>query len=174
MKVKDLMIPVDDYKTVKIDTNLGEVATLLSNSEHRDVVVVNEAGDLEGVLTMTDILIAMEPNYKKLSQKELASDVLSNRYVADLFKEFNLWGDTLGEVCKKAVKINVSNAMYVPTKGEYMNEEDDLEQAIHRYITGIHQPIIVKNNGTITGVLRLSDVFKTISERMVTCVQNES
>ena len=174
MKVKDLMIPVGDYKSVATDATLSTVAAVLADSEHRDVFVVNATGDLEGVLTMTDILVALEPNYKKLGQKDLDSDILSNRYVADLFKEFGLWGNTLDELCKKAVATSAADVMYVPSDEEYMNEEDDLEQAIHRYIVGTHQPIFVKSNGTVTGVIRLSDIFNEIKDRMASCALDEA
>lgn len=169
MKVKDLMIPVGDYKTISAQDSLGEAVALLSDSSHRDLMVVNADGNLEGVLTITDILIALEPNYKKLGKKDLDSDILSNRYVADLFKEFNLWSDTLEKLCKTGCTVKVADAMYVPATNEYLSEEDDLEQGIHRYIVGFHQPIIVRSNGDITGVLRLSDVFDEIKKRMLAC-----
>ncbi|QJB57270.1 CBS domain-containing protein [Pseudodesulfovibrio sp. zrk46] len=169
MKIKDLMTPVSEYKTVTTTATFADVAAALSESSHRDVIVVNEDGDLVGILTMTDILVAMEPNYKKLGKKDLDSDILSNRYVADLFKEYGLWVDPLNELCKKGAKVLVSDAMYVPDESEYLNEEDDLGHGIHRYIVGVHQPLLVRSNGTITGVLRLSDVFEEIKTRMVTC-----
>ncbi len=53
---------------------------------------------------------------------------------------------------------------------EYLNEEDELGHAMHRYIVGMHQPLLVRNNGTITGVLRLSDIFDEVKNRMLTCV----
>lgn len=173
MKVKDLMIPVGEYKTVGADAKLSDIAELLGTGGHRDVIVVNADGDLEGVLTMTDILAALEPNYKKVGRKELATDVLTSRYVTDLFKQYDLWGDTLGELCKKAIDSSVGDVMYVPTEDEYIKEEDELAHAIHRYIVGTHQPLFVKSNGTITGLLRLSDIFEEIKTRMAACVLDE-
>lgn len=169
MKVKDLMIPVSEYKTVGLDATFSEVAAALSESTHRDVIVVNENGNLEGVVTMTDILVALEPNYKKLGKKDLDSDILSNRYVADLFKEFDLWADPLTELCKRGATIKASEAMYTPADDEYINEEDELAHGIHKYIVGAHQPLIVRSNGTITGILRLSDIFNEVKNRMLAC-----
>lgn len=173
MKVKDLMIPVGEYKTVGADAKLSDVAELLGAGGHRDVIVVNADGDLEGVLTMTDILAALEPNYKKVGRKELATDVLTSRYVTDLFKQYDLWGDPLNALCKKAIDSRVGDVMYVPAADEYLSEEDDLAHAIHRYIVGTHQPLFVKSNGTITGLLRLSDIFEEIKTRMSACVLDE-
>jgi len=173
MQVKDLMIPVGEYKTVGADASLSEVAGVLANSEHRDVLVVNDDGDLEGVITMTDILMALEPNYKKLSQKDLDSDILSNRYVADLFKEFDLWADPLEAVCEKSASILAGEVMHIPSEGEYLQEDEELEYGIHRYIAGVHQPILVRSNGTIVGVLRLSDIFDEIKAQMLVCVEKK-
>lgn len=169
MKVKDLMIPVGEYRTVSENATFGEVASVLLDSGHRDVLVVDDSGNLAGVLTMTDILVALEPNYKKLGKKDLGSDTLSNRYVADIFKEFDLWGDTLSQLCKKSGTTKASEAMYVPLEAEYLNAEDPLEHAIHRYIMGVHQPLLVRSNGTITGVLRLGDIFEQVTKRMIAC-----
>lgn len=170
MKVKDLMIPVGEYKMVGKDATLADVANVLNESGHRDVFVVDDNGDLEGVLTMTDILVALEPNYKKLNNNDLDTDVLSRRYVADLFKEYNLWGDSLHEICKRGISIKAGEAMHIPAKGEYLNEDDNIDQAMHRYIVGAHQPIFVRANGTITGVIRLNDVFNEVKNRMLACV----
>ena len=169
MKIKELMIPVDEYRTVGVDATFGTVAAALVDSGHRDVIVVDHDGNLAGVLTMTDILVALEPNYKKLGKKDLSSDTLSNRYVADIFKEFDLWSDTLGKICQQGSSTKVAQAMYVPADAEYLNEDDALEHAIHRLIVGTHQPLLVRKNGVITGVLRLSDVFEEITKRMLAC-----
>ena len=169
MKVKELMIPVGEYRTVGVDATFSEVATALVDSGHRDVLVLDGKGDLAGVLTMTDILVALEPNYKKLGKKDLDSDTLSNRYVADLFKEFDLWSDTLSKLCQQGASVKASEAMYAPADAEYLNEDDSLEHAIHRYIVGTHQPLLVRSNGTITGVLRLGDIFEEITKRMIAC-----
>jgi CBS domain-containing protein len=169
MKVKDLMTPVGEYSTFGADTTLSHIVVSLSKSAHRDVLIIDDDGNLMGILTTTDILSALEPNYKKLKTKNLGGETLTHKYVADVFKEFGLWADTLGELCKKGCDISVSNAMYVPEDEEYLDENDDLEHGVHNYIMGVHQPIIVRKNGKVTGVLRLNDVFEEIKKRIIAC-----
>lgn len=171
MKVKELMVSVDEYATVGADASLSDVAAVLAGSNHRDVFVINGEGNLVGVINMTDILMALEPNYKKLSRKELDTDILSSRYVADLFKNYGLWSDPLTDLCKNGVDLKAETVMYVPDEGEYINEDDDLAQGFHRYIAGVHQPVLVRSNGTIVGVLRLSDLFNEVKTRMMTCAE---
>lgn len=170
MKIKDLMTPVSEYTTVGPDASFAEVAAAMCNGSHQDVIVVDGNGDLVGLVTMTDVLGALEPNYKRLSKKHLDSDTLTRRYVADLFKEFGLWDDPLTELCKRGVSLKASEAMHVPAEAEYVNEEDNLAHAMHRYIVGVHQPLVVRNNGTITGILRLQDIFDEVKNRMLSCV----
>ena len=169
MKVKDLMIPISDYKSVKTTASFAEVASILTESEHRDVLVTNEEGKFEGVLTMSDIILALEPNYKKLGQKDLQSDILSNRFVADIFKEFDLWSNTLSDLCKAGCEKKVTEAMHTPDNTEYIDVNEELEHGVHRYIIGTHQPLIVRDNGNVVGVLRLSDIFDEIKKRMLAC-----
>ena len=169
MKVKDLMTPIGDYKTLGIDALLGDAAVLLTEAAHRDIVIVDAKGAFAGILTMTDVLMALEPNYKKLGKKDLDSDVLSNRFVADIFKEFDLWSDTLADMCEKGCAIAVADAMYVPDKEEYLDEEANLEHGVHNYIVGTHQPLVVRSNGQVVGLLRMADVFEEIIQRMNAC-----
>ena len=169
MKVKELMTPLSEYSTFGMDAKLSDIVISLSESKHRDVLIINENGNLKGVLTMTDILGTLEPNYKKLNTRDKDRDTLTNKYVADIFKEFGLWSASLNELCKNGCSTSVTKAMHVPEKEEYLDEEDDLEHGLHNYIVGVHQPLIVRKNGKITGTLRLTDVFDEVRKRMVAC-----
>ena len=169
MKVKELMTSVSEYMTFEKNATLSDVVVSLAESKHRDVLVVNDSGDLEGILTMTDILGAIEPSYKKLQAKDLDKDTLTNRYVADIFKEFGLWADTLEDLCKKGCSLTVADVMHTLKNEEFLNEDDALENGVHHYIMGAHQPLIVRKNGEVTGILRLNDVVEEIQRRMVAC-----
>ena len=169
MKVKELMIPVADYQTLGEDATLGDVAAALTASKHRDILVVDAAGSFVGVLTMADVILALEPNYKKLSKKGLDTDILSNRLVAEQFKEFNLWGDSLTNICSKGVGIKATDAMHVPEDAHYIDGDSDVEHGVHMYMVGTPQPLIVRSNGNVIGVLRMSDVFAEIVNRMNAC-----
>lgn len=173
MKVKDLMIPVADYLTLGTDANLGDAAAIMVAGKHRDVLVVDGKGAFVGVLTMTDVITALEPNYKKLSGKDLATDVLSKRFVAEQFKEFNLWADTLTNICSRGVEVKVTDAMHVPADNQYISQDSDLEHGLHMYMVGTPQPLIVRDNGNVTGVLRMSDIFNELINHMNACVLND-
>jgi predicted transcriptional regulator len=58
--------------------------------------------------------------------------------------------------------------MHIPEKMEYIKETATLEKALHLFVMGVHQPLIVKNkNSKITGVLRFGDVYEAVRQRLL-------
>lgn len=180
MKVKELMIPVEQYVTVGEDATLLDVFLALNTDlkaknhirqhAHRDVLVLDATGKLLGKVTMVDIFQALEPTYKRITNGRVHHEVLTGEYVASVFREFDLWSDSLDELCERGTESNVVDVMHLPQEVEYVNEDADLERAIHRYVMGVHQPLLVRDeNGKVTGVLRFGDVFEEVRTRMLAC-----
>jgi hypothetical protein len=59
--------------------------------------------------------------------------------------------------------------MHVPGEADYISEADSIELALHKYVMGVHQPLIVKKKDTVAGVLRFGDVFEVIRKAMLSC-----
>ena len=169
MKIKDLMTPVSDYQTLGLGASMGEIVDALHEGKHRDILIVDDSGAFAGIVTMADIIITLEPNYKKLNKRGIDSDTLSNRFVAEQFKEFNLWSNTLTALCNKSIDLTAQEVMHVPAETHYVNDEAELEHGVHLYVIGAPQPLIVRSNGNVVGVLRMADVFDAIINRMSTC-----
>ena len=174
IQVKKIMIPISDYVTVQKENNLVEVLQLLEKTRtsdrghaHRDAIVVDAKGVFIGTVTMIDVFRALEPNYKKVSKhKEMGT--LTAEFVMKAAKEFNLWLEPTETICERGSRLTVSDVMYTPEKMEYISETDTLEKAMHFYVMGIHQPLIVKNSeGKVTGVLRFGDVFESVRQRLL-------
>jgi Mg2+/Co2+ transporter CorC len=169
MKVKELMTPVDEYTSLDRDALIGDAVVALATSRHRDILVTDADGSMAGILTMTDLLATLEPSYKRLQAHEEDGETLTNKYVSDIFKEFGLWSDSLDALCTRCVDIRLGDAMYVPAETEFLDEEDSIEHGVHHYITGAHQPLIVRRGREVTGLLRLADVFEEIKKRITSC-----
>ena len=73
------------------------------------------------------------------------------------------------DVCQRGSKVTVADAMHIPEKSEYIQENDSLEKALSLFVMGVHQPLIVKNGDTVTGVLRFGDIFEVIREGLLRC-----
>jgi CBS domain containing-hemolysin-like protein len=86
-----------------------------------------------------------------------------------MLKEYHLWEEPLDNICKKAAKIIVKTIMYAPTEGEYVREDATLEEAIHQLVMGRHQSLLVTTGKDIVGILRLTDVFREIANRISEC-----
>ena len=75
---------------------------------------------------------------------------VSDKLTDDARKEFDLWADTLPNLCKEGCNTKVAEAMYTPAEDEFVGEDDNLENGIHRYIMSAHQPLIVRSNGVLS------------------------
>ena len=73
------------------------------------------------------------------------------------------------DVCQRGRKVTVADAMHIPEKSESVQENDSLEKALSLFDMGVHQPLIVQNGDTVTGVLRFGDIFEVIREGLLRC-----
>lgn len=174
--VKDIMIPISDYVTVQKEDSLVEVLRVLekareSESEHahRDAIVVDANGVFEGKLTMFDIFRALEPNYKKIEQQQKGG-TLTAEFVMKVAKDFNLWMEPTQTICERGGQLKVADVMHISEKIECIKETDVLDKALHLYVMGVHQPLIVKNNDNkVSGVLRFGDIFEIVRQSLLSC-----
>jgi len=172
--IKTVMTPLHDYVTLKETDTVYDVFQILeknrseSQHAHRDVIVVDDDGKFKGKVTMLDIFRTLEPNYKKLF-KNYKDGTLTKEYVINAVRDFNLWMEPIQNLCERGADIKISEIMHVPSDVEYLQEDESLEKALHEYVMGVHQPLIVKNGDTVTGVLRFCDLFEVIRDRMLSC-----
>jgi len=172
----DVMIPISKYVTVSQETSLVEVLQALENARaseqeraHRDVIVVTGSGDVIGKVTMLDIFRALEPNYRKVF-KNAPKGTLTKGFVRKAMNDFNLWMEPVQSICARGGNLKVSEVMHRPESIEFIDEDDPLEKALHLYVMGVHQPLIVKKDGTITGILRFGDIFEEVRTSILACV----
>ena len=173
--VNQVMIPIANYVTVKKEDHLTEVLLAIEKKRqaeqghaHRDAIVVDERGQFVGKVTMIDIFRSLEPNYRKL-RPEKSSQTLTDDFVMKAVKELNLWMEPVESVCQRGSKVTVADAMHIPEKTEYIQEDDTLEKALSFFVMDVHQPLIVKRGDTVTGVLRFGDLFEVIREGLLSC-----
>lgn len=180
--VKDLMVPLSEYATVSEDATLYDAIISLEEAQknfdqtkyrHRAVLIYDSNRHITGKISQLDILRALEPKYDEMREKRgIAHYGFSKKFLKSLREQFRLFDKPMDEICQKAALKKVKNIMYIPTEGEYVNEHDSLDVAIHRLIMGHHQSLLVTkddNIKNIIGVLRKTDVFMEICEVMKSC-----
>lgn len=172
--VKDLMVPLHEYATVSEDATILEAVIALEKAQsefdqnryrHRAVLILDKTDRVVGKVSQLDILRALEPKYEEMGdQITLTRFGYSRKFMSSLLEKFSLWDRPIEEICRKSMDLKVSEFMYVPTEGEYVEEHATLTEAIHHLVMGHHQSLLVTNNSKIIGILRLTDVFKKISQ----------
>lgn len=178
-QVKDLMIPVQNYACVFEDSPLFEVIIALEEVQqrfkdmyykHRAVLVCGEKGKIIGKIGLIDVLKALDPQYKQLGEVGMLTRFGVNlEFLKSMQNQFRVFNEPLDSLCTKASSIKAKDIMHTPTEGEFVEITSGLNEAIHKFVIGYHQSLLVLDKGEIVGVLRLSDVFMEVAEMIKKC-----
>jgi CBS domain-containing protein len=180
--VKDLMVPLSEYATVSEDATLYDAIIALEEAQnrfdqsryrHRAILIYDKNGHITGKVSQNDILRALEPKYDEIGNRRgIAHYGFSKKLIKTLREQFSLFDKPMEEICQKAASLKAKNIMYTPTEGEYVNENDSLDVAIHRLVMGHHQALLVTKGDdikNIIGILRKTDVFMEVCEAIKAC-----
>jgi CBS domain-containing protein len=181
--VKDLMVPLAEYATVSEEATLYDAIIALEKAQeefdtrlekapegfdtkrykHRAILVLDKNGDVVGKISQLDALRGLEPKYAEMQERPgLHRYGFTKKFMKSVLEMYHLWDSPLQDIREKSNKIPVSSFMYIPTEGEYVDEDATHDEAIHQLVVGHHQSLLVTKKGKITGILRLSDVFAAI------------
>jgi predicted transcriptional regulator len=179
IKVKDLMVPSDQYVCVSRDDTLFEAVIALEQAQakyeskgypHRAVLVCDKNGKVVGKLAQLDVLRALEPRYSELTDlKKVSGFGLSAEFMKSMMERYDLWKAPLEDLCRKAAQIKLGSIVSDPLEGEVIDQDATLNKAVHQMIMGHHQSLLVTSGEGITGILRLSDVFVEVGRRIKEC-----
>jgi CBS domain containing-hemolysin-like protein len=177
--VKELMVPIEEYATVPQNANLYHAVLALETAQiafdpakhkHRAVLVLDANQNVVGRLDMFVILKALEPKYGELEATGvLETSGYSRDLIRDMLKDNVLWNEPLQFICSRASEINVSDFMETPEDGAYIEAEATLDEAVHQLVVGRFQSLLVIKAQKVVGILRLSDVFTKICDKIKTC-----
>ena len=179
--VKDLMVPLSEYATVTENATLYEAVLALEEAQenfedehtryrHRAILILDKDGNVVGKLSQLDVLRALEPKYQEMIQGEgLHRFGFTKEFTKSMLEDYHLFANPLDDICRKAGEQNVKEFMYTPTEGEYVSEDVSLDVAIHQFIMGHHQSLLVTRDEKIVGILRLTDVFAAVFHKMKEC-----
>lgn len=158
-KVKDLMIPLEDYPHIPYWFTLRQAMAIVREAsikfegtfEPRAVLVFDEKYQLMGMLTLRDIIKGLEPKFLKETALIKADPSL-----AILTKD--LFGPGIKEASQKAVSEVMS-----PIK-VMVSAEDPIAKALFLMIKENVGMMPVMQEKKVAGMIRLSDLFKVISD----------
>ncbi len=177
--IKDLIVPLSEYATVKKGATLFEAVMALEKAQqefdqtkyrHRAILVLGETGNVIGKVSQIDALKALEPGYLEMGRDTKASSLgFNTKFLNDLKQQFSLLDRPMENICKKAGMSKVESFMSKVTEGEYVDIDASLDVAIHQLIMGNHQSLLVKEGDKVCGIVRLTDVFAAVFHIMKQC-----
>lgn len=177
--VRDLMVPLSEYATVSKDATLREAVTALKEAQekfnqnkyrHRAVLVYDQTGNVVGKISIFDILRSLEPKYSSMLSDSGPLHVgFTREYMQSMIEQLKLWEEPLTDICRKAAERRVETFMSRPVEGEQIDVNASLDEAIHQFVLGHHNSLLVADGKKIVGILRVSDVFEAICSSVSAC-----
>jgi CBS domain-containing protein len=178
IQVKQVMVQLKDYATVSENATMYEAVLALEKAQadfdkdryrHRAILVFNDRNKIVGKISQMDLLKALEPQYDQVLDIDALSRTGYSLDYIEMLSKSGLWAKPLNDICRKAADVEVKHFMYTPQEGEFIDENAELNDAVHRLIVGRHHSLLVTRGEDIVGVLRLTDVFKLVCDRIKAC-----
>ncbi len=177
-KVRDIMIPLSEYATISEDETLAAAIRKLKESrkdtkftrKHRAVLAYDKDNNITGKVSFRCIFKALEPKYRQFENPNHTGSIGLSRFgfnedfLNSLVENFSLWDETLEELVEKASKTTIKDIMYSPSSGEFVDEDATVAEAVHHFILGCHQSLLVLSDNKVTGVVRLADLFDLVCD----------
>lgn len=179
--IRELMVPLSNYATVSQEASLFEAVVALKEAQaaftqrtykHRAILIFDENNKVVGKVNLATILKALEPKYgEMLSDHSPSHTGFSAEFQREIIESFKLWASSLNDLCAKAAKLKVKSFMMILKKEEQVEVDAPLEVAIHQLVLGHLQSLLVMENNSVVGLLRLTDVFESVAENIMACGQ---
>ncbi|MDQ0286756.1 CBS domain-containing protein [Desulfofundulus luciae] len=156
LKAREIMIPIEQFTTITADATLHEGIQALRQSFHREgrpwhghriLIVLDENGNLEGILTLRGILTAV-------GLYELLRD--------PLFKSES-WSWYFLRKLREGSRMRVRDIMR-PVPVATVQADDELLDIVRAFLRHNVNSLPVLDRGRLLGVVRTVDVFKVLSD----------
>ena len=167
-QVKDMMVPAFDYPHVAQDASVRDaMAAIRKASENtggrvrfRSVIVTGKDSRLVGVLSIKDLLKAIEPDYMRAKPKGFEG------YAPDTDAGLvELMKNLFTEKCREEAGKKVSEAVN-PVKAT-VNPGDSIAKAVYLMLHKDMTMLPVTEGDKVVGALRLIDVFQEVRDMVL-------
>lgn len=173
-RVKDLMVPIDEYPVVSPETTMLDAISALNEAQkkrppnlqpYRAVLVKDKGGDVIGKLGQLAFLKALEPKHTVLGDLEkLRFAGVSDDLMQTMIGHYRFFEEALPELCARGRNLMVKDAMNPAT--ESIDENAYLCEAISKIVLYQQLSILVTRGKRAVGVLRLSDLCDEVARQM--------
>jgi CBS domain-containing protein len=180
VKVKDIMIPIEEYEKVHMEAHLCDALSILKKNYekakigepghfHKTLFVTDASMKIIGEISMYDLIRGLVPETSKsLESGQREEHIYSSRIwevekkAAELTERLGWLTRSFVELVKQEAQKKVKDIM-TPVQA-ILREEDTINQAIYlMFKENVRQPLVVRK-GEIVGVVNLIRVFSELLE----------
>jgi len=173
--IRDLMVTIDMYPQVGKNASVYEAMMVLEKyqesrppgrQKYRAVLVVDEAGKIIGKIGQLAFLKAFEPGYRpegKFEELEIAG--VSDDNISTMMDSMRLVMPDFADLKPRAKATPVTSVMRTVTEG--IDIDSGMAEAIQLLVRYQTLSLLVKENGKIVGLLRLSDLLDEITRELM-------
>ena len=151
-RLKDLLIPLSDYPHMPYWGTLREAIAQLNlayETGHHTVLVFDEAYKLVGMLSQKDIIRGLVPKFAEHYEEGVPV----------------FWDDLLTSGSQKRLALPIEQFMSrVKAMGD---AEDSILKAAHVLLQENTYLLPIMENGKLTGVVRMGDLFQEVSNAVL-------
>jgi len=173
-RVKDLMVPIDEYPVVAPETTMLDAISALNEAQkkrpahlqpYRAVLVKDSKGNVIGKLGQLAFLKALEPKNTMLGDLEkLRFAGVSDDLMRTMIGHYRFFEEALPDLCARGRNLLVKEAMNPVT--ESIDENAYLCEAISKIVLYQQLSILVTRGNKAVGLLRLSDLCDEVARQM--------
>ncbi|WP_333653949.1 CBS domain-containing protein [Dissulfurispira sp.] len=164
LKVKDLLTPVEEYPHIPHSFTIEEALVELRNYSdrgYRHILVFDERFHLVAVLSVRDLLRAMEPEFFK-------TDAYPKKYEGYCPPEDAslaiMWQMSFLRDCKKKMQKPINEIMPF-NKITTVNADDPVVKALFLMLKEDVNALAIIENNVVIGVIRLVNILDAILEK---------
>jgi len=177
VKVKDIMIPIEEYEKVDVEAHLCDALSLLKRNYekaktrapghfHKTLFVTDASNKIVGKLSMYDIVRGLVPETSKdLDVPRWRAYVRVwevEERAAELTERLGWLTRSFVDLVKQEAHKRVGDIM--DKVHPILKEEDTLNQALYLMFTeNVREPLVVRN-GEVVGAINLMRVFSELLE----------
>jgi CheY-like chemotaxis protein len=164
-KVKDIMIPIEDYTTIDADSTIKEgierlkksFDTITSSSRimetgHRSIVVFDRKGEMVGILSISDLIRSLQPPYLLAPKPSMADSI----EYSPMF-----WTGLFTSQAKALVNKKIRDVMSEAPLS--VDENTNLMEIANLIFMEQVRRIAVTHKGKVVGVVREQELFFEIA-----------
>lgn len=179
MKVRDLMIPVDEFPRISHSATFFDAVTALEaaqekylsgKSAQRILLVEDDQDMIIGKISPIDLLRGLETNYDRVDAEKSLSRFGLSYIWKSMQDDYRLWENPFRDLCRKAREVQVKDIIKGLSEGQSVSADDSLVKCFHLFVMNRHDALfVVEGDKTIIGLLRFSDVYRKASRIMKEC-----